>query len=733
MLSAAPSGWAASPPAEPAPPLPTTGEPDPIEVDFPLDGEFGPPWSPRLGSSPSSARVFTGEQLREMGITTLGALLEQLPGFEGARSDLHGWADVALIRGQPRTALVLIDGVAAVEPVRAQPVLDRRLSLEVIDRIEVLASPGSVGWGNHALLGVVNVVTHDGQSGRGLVLDVGSSFGPGAPGGGHVHLQQGGRLGPVEVFVAVGYETSRPPEVDVDQQKVGLPLPAPSPNGPALMSAAGATSSSAARSHVVTSNGKVGWRAFTLGWAAAWSREARAVGPGGTLLDRSYTGSPTGWPEALTSRSENSVVTSFLRYADLVHPDVDLAIQLSHAWFSLDEAPLGLYPLSAAYPAGLALDFDGGGSHQLGLTTDVTARLATGVRLSSGIALSLDAAGALTATPTTAGACAASREDDQPAACEYRLFDEVRRLGGGLYALVDYRPAPWAMLSAGLRGQVQSDRRPELLTSAGVTFSAPGPLTLAFVWGEGVRPASFESTALATGAPNLVSFGADPEIPAARSRSLEVDLELRLPVATGVAREWGLRSTYAFAEVDDLVTRDEGAYGSADRRLHTFEQELWVHFRGGHELAASYAYLHAEDLDLGRVRNVPEHVASLTGRYAVLGERLGLHVGVKLRGPSEDLNRSVFLAPTGVSKADAETPVRVPPTALEVTEIPFVPLLRVGLTSRGLFGHLDLSLWVENALDVDYADADIDFEARIATRPIPRPRWSATLDARVRF
>jgi outer membrane receptor protein involved in Fe transport len=290
------------------------------------------------------------------------------------------------------------------------------------------------------------------------------------------------------------------------------------------------------------------------------------------------------------------------------------------------------------------------------------------------------------------------------------------------------------MLAAGLRGQLQSDRPAELLTSAGLTVSPLGPLSLGVVWGEGVRPASFESTALVTGTPNLVSFGADPEIPAARSRSLEVDLELRLPVATGVVREWGLRGTYAFAEVDDLVTRDEGAYGSADRRLHSFEQELWVQFRGGHELTASYAYLVALDLDLGRVRNVPEHVASLTGRYAVLGERLGLHAGVRLRGPSEDLNRSVLLVTAAdASTTSAETPIRVPPTALEVTEIPFVPLLRVGLTSRGLFGHLDVSLWVENALDVDYADADIDFEARIATRPIPRPRWSATLDARVRF
>ncbi len=175
-----------------------------------------------------------------------------------------------------------------------------------------------------------------------------------------------------------------------------------------------------------------------------------------------------------------------------------------------------------------------------------------------------------------------------------------------------------------------------------------------------------------------------------------------------------------------------------DRRLSldaVARIEVLASLRGGHELAASYAFLRTDDLALTRIRDVREHVATLTGHHAILGERLGVHAGLKLRGgASEDLNRSDSLLLLGAQSTESVSDaIRVAPTALEVIELPLVPLLRTGLNSRGLFGHLDVSFWVENALDVSYSDGDIDFEARIATRPIPRPRWSATLDARVRF
>ena len=95
----------------------------------------------------------------------------------------------------------------------------------------------------------------------------------------------------------------------------------------------------------------------------------------------------------------------------------------------------------------------------------------------------------------------------------------------------------------------------------------------------------------------------------------------------------------------------------------------------------------------------------------------------------EDLNRSRdsdLVEPLGDALA-------VPATGLEVTQLDGVPLLRFGIEGRRLFDVLDLTLWVYNALDTEWSDADLYFDGRVQSRPQPKPRISFWAEARVHW
>lgn len=128
-------------------------------------------------SAPATVAVLHGDTLRARGITTLTEALRLVPGVSlTTTSSLGSQTSLFLRGGQANFVLVLLDGVPLNEPGGAIDL--SALTLDNIDRVEVVRGPASVLYGADATTGVVQLVSRrEGRTpGASLALD-GGSFG----------------------------------------------------------------------------------------------------------------------------------------------------------------------------------------------------------------------------------------------------------------------------------------------------------------------------------------------------------------------------------------------------------------------------------------------------------------------------------------------------------------------------------------------------------------------------
>jgi iron complex outermembrane recepter protein len=119
----------------------------------------------RVGETPASVTVITGEAIRNAPQTTVDDLLRQVPSFSLFRRSsslvTHPTAQGVSLRGigpsGASRALVLMDGVPINDPFGGW-VQWSRLAPLGIEQIEVLRGGGSALWGSGALGGVINVI-----------------------------------------------------------------------------------------------------------------------------------------------------------------------------------------------------------------------------------------------------------------------------------------------------------------------------------------------------------------------------------------------------------------------------------------------------------------------------------------------------------------------------------------------------------------------------------------------
>lgn len=118
-----------------------------------------------LLSVPSSATVFSGEEIRRMGINDLESLMNHVPGFQSFRTDDTGGSYTYSARGRRvdalnREVLVLVDGQRMTNAfTSSSSYLTPLVSMENVERVEFIRGPGSALYGSNAFLGVVNIVT----------------------------------------------------------------------------------------------------------------------------------------------------------------------------------------------------------------------------------------------------------------------------------------------------------------------------------------------------------------------------------------------------------------------------------------------------------------------------------------------------------------------------------------------------------------------------------------------
>jgi iron complex outermembrane recepter protein len=127
----------------------------------------------RLSKTASAIQVITKEDMQLFGATRLPEALRLASNLEVAQVSSGEWSISA--RGfNSSTAnklLVLIDGRTVYSPLFAGVFWDiQDVLLDDVEQIEVISGPGGTLWGANAVNGVINIITKDSKSSRGLLL-----------------------------------------------------------------------------------------------------------------------------------------------------------------------------------------------------------------------------------------------------------------------------------------------------------------------------------------------------------------------------------------------------------------------------------------------------------------------------------------------------------------------------------------------------------------------------------
>lgn len=123
-----------------------------------------------IQSVPSSMTVFTRADIQRLGLQHLTDLINLVPGYQSYRSDDGVLINSISSRGRllgssGREVLVLIDGQRLNNDwTGGAGQHDSLISIENIDRVEVIRGPGSALYGSNAMMGVINIITHSNRS-----------------------------------------------------------------------------------------------------------------------------------------------------------------------------------------------------------------------------------------------------------------------------------------------------------------------------------------------------------------------------------------------------------------------------------------------------------------------------------------------------------------------------------------------------------------------------------------
>jgi vitamin B12 transporter len=120
---------------------------------------------------PASVTILDGAALRAQGLTLVADALRSAPAMTVVQSGSYGAQTSLFTRGgQNNYTKVLVDGVPLNDPGGA---LDLgTLTLDDVDRIEIVRGPASVLYGSDAVAGVVQILTRRGSGARHLSADL---------------------------------------------------------------------------------------------------------------------------------------------------------------------------------------------------------------------------------------------------------------------------------------------------------------------------------------------------------------------------------------------------------------------------------------------------------------------------------------------------------------------------------------------------------------------------------
>jgi len=718
-----------------------------------------------IQEAPSIVTVITAKQIRERGFRTINEVLRTVPGFEGDRWDGNGWQKESFARGNPQTILVLLDGVNIVEPVRNTITLDRKIPLEMVDRIEVTSGPGGVLWGSNALLGVVNIVTKRPDD-TGPIVTFGAGDGDGErlaiKGGVGYSAKLSEDFG---IYAYLDYFSTTGPVLHLDSQKVIGALPAPADDGPTLYLPHPLDVSTDKRSWWFNAAGRLQMGPVSLSWMIPFETEYRAIATGGSAIGENYlTDEDTG---GVTTKGKDSVRSLILSYSGrFAHDALGVNARLYFVMWDIDEDPFGVYA-----PSPIVLG-------ELGHTRDVRLSLVADEIWRPGGALDFDWKIVDTLTLLTgvelfadhsAGINQTSWQKDQLGTCpagytydpydpylhcritQPQIFDEDRVTGGG-FAQLDWKPDPVIALSAGARIQVSSQFGASLLGSGGLVWKVADDTHIKLFASQGLRPPSVVATNVNPNVASGISYTGNEDLDPEKSSSIELELNTVLLRDAGVIRDLYLRANGAYTVLDDVIGQNAARtyVNSAHRDIVSAEAVARLRFEAGHEIWFNYAFTKVYDDSVpgGQLENFAQHIANLGMKLEFLDEHIELSSILTFKSGMKDPNRPPVVDPdrpdyslscaqilAGALPADNALArachfpnladgIWVFPGGTVDEELEPLFLLDIGVRFKNIWRDLAIGIFVHNALDAHYFDPDHFGDARVISRPQPKPGMS---------
>ncbi|NNF08434.1 MAG: TonB-dependent receptor [Candidatus Eisenbacteria bacterium] len=131
----------------------------------------------RLWQTAAAAHVITQDDIRRSGHTSIPELLRTVPGMHVAQIDANSYAVSARgFNGRFATKmLVMVDGLSVYSPFFSGVFWEEiNLSLDTIERIEVIRGPGATVWGANAVNGVVNIITKHAEDSHRARIETGA-------------------------------------------------------------------------------------------------------------------------------------------------------------------------------------------------------------------------------------------------------------------------------------------------------------------------------------------------------------------------------------------------------------------------------------------------------------------------------------------------------------------------------------------------------------------------------
>ncbi len=696
---------------------------------------------------PAIVTVITADEIRVRGYRTINDLLQTIPGFEGDRWEFNGWTQEAIARGNPRTVLILLNGVNIVDPSRNQTTLDRKIPMEAIKRVEIVSGPGGVLWGSNALLGVVNIITKDADDLDGAEVIVGAGGGPGEQLAGKTSVSYGGKFldgGKLRLFSNLNLFTSLGPELTVDSQKVVGILPAPADDGTQLYIAETGTTSDPTREYYFNFIGQLGYGDLTLEWMIPWERDARQVAGSGALLTEDLRTDKSGVAFDTEGIASDPITVLALAYKTRLFGDnFGVSAKGYFVRLEINEDPLAVFPPSNVSPRTEAGVFtrlkSPDGLLRYGLNLDMDLKVTDSQKLVFGAEVFQDnlASGAQTTGPISDVAIESLTPEQRARVFTENgvqfftedLFTPVKRTIGALYLVDEFELSSAVALSAGARLQLSDAYDPTTLLSGAMVWNVAGDTYLKLNYAEGFRPPEFQSTDINGDAVNQITFTPNDNLDVETSRAAELEINTVLLKGGDYVNRLYLRADYSVSLLEDIIVNERGNFrNSGTRLIHSVEALARLELRGGHEIWGTYYFVDVDDSELGKLRQIANHVVNVGGRVYVLPKTWEFSALLTWIGPREDRNR--FVDPSR-DKLIGLTPVR--PTDVFIEELDPVYLLRVGTRVLDVWDVATFSVFGYNVLNETWHDPDLFFDDGSLTRPYPKPRWSVFGQAEVRF